>query len=92
MEPLPPLRRPPAPQHLQRLAGRQLGEHRRLLFRGAAQGKAAGGQERFTTLSAAHLQWTAFSTTRGQRSGGDQSEAEHGDRLQRAEAWHQMSS
>ena len=69
-----------------------MGEHRRLLFRGAAQCKAAGGEERFTTLPAAHLQWTAVSTARGQSGGGDHGEAEHGDRLQWAEAWHQMSS
>jgi hypothetical protein len=77
---------------MQRLAGGQLGEHRGLLFRSTAQGHRTGSQEGFTTLPAAHLHWTELGTARGQGSRRYKGKAEHSDRLQRAEDWHQMSS
>jgi hypothetical protein len=77
---------------MQRLAGGQLGEHRGLLLRSTAQDHRTGSQEGFTTLPAAQLHWTALGTARGQGGRRDQGKAEHSDRLQRAEDWHQMSS
>jgi hypothetical protein len=92
LKPLIPPGRSPAPQHLQGLSRGKTAENRGLLFRGTTQMHRARRHKGITTLSASHLHRTPVRPTGRQRGWSDKSKAENGNGLQRAEAWHQMSS